>query len=81
MYVQYGYRAQQALGLLPLDVKQRITDKISFFADQENLYQFAKYISIYKMYRFKVGDYRVFFKIIHRTLWIVGIERRDKAYD
>ncbi len=54
---------------------------MKFYALQDDPLGFAKYISYRGSYRFRIGDYRVFFHITSNTLSIRTIERRDKAYD
>jgi mRNA-degrading endonuclease RelE of RelBE toxin-antitoxin system len=31
-------------------------------------------------YRFRIGDYRVILEVLHDTLWVTAIKRRDEAY-
>jgi mRNA-degrading endonuclease RelE of RelBE toxin-antitoxin system len=31
-------------------------------------------------YRFRIGDYRVIFEVLHDALWVTAIKRRDEAY-
>ncbi len=37
-------------------------------------------LSASELYRFRVGDYRVIFEVLHGTIWILAIKRRDEAY-
>lgn len=64
---------------MPIDSQVRMKDKINFFTQQSDPRLFAKHIGG-KLHRWRVGDYRIFFKLGENVLTIVKIERRDKAY-
>jgi mRNA-degrading endonuclease RelE of RelBE toxin-antitoxin system len=66
---------------LPQHIRKRISEKIRFFAGQTDPLNFAKYIAVYKLYRFRIGDYRVLFSIKESNIIVTNILRRDKAYD
>jgi mRNA-degrading endonuclease RelE of RelBE toxin-antitoxin system len=65
---------------LPQQIRKRIATKMRFYARQPDPLQFAEALSGSHSYRFPIGDYRVIFKVLHDTLWIMAIKRRDKAY-
>ena len=81
MYIRYSYRAARQFRALSTISQQRLAEKMIFFAAQNNLLRFARYISNEHMYRFRIGDYRIFFTIINEIIWVAKIERRDKAYE
>jgi mRNA-degrading endonuclease RelE of RelBE toxin-antitoxin system len=72
--------AQDHLQQLPQQTRKRIATKMRFYARQPDPLQFAEPLSGSHNYRFRVGDYRIIFKVVHDTLWIKAVKRRDKAY-
>lgn len=80
MRVVYKEEALEQLERLPHDFKQRITDKIDFFASQANPLAFAKPLRGYDAYRFRIGNYRVIAEVEHGTLVILLIVKREGAY-
>lgn len=81
MEVIFTPTAEDHFGRLPHHVRQRIARKMRFYARQPEPLQFAEPLSGSSSYRFRIGDYRVIFKVRHGTLWVTAINRRDKAYD
>ena len=81
MLIHYGYTAAKQLISLDTSTQRRIADKMKFFARQENPVLFAKYIRTQKTYRFRIGDYRIFFDIKESMICVNEISRRDKAYN
>lgn len=80
MNIWFSYQAQDDLGRLPLDMQERIRDKIQFFMMQSNIFTFTEYLSIEKCYRFRVGNQRLKFVIENNEAKIITVEPRDKAY-
>ena len=72
--------AEEHFGHLPRQSQKRIVTKMRFYAKQPDPLQFAEPLTGSHTYRFRIGDYRVIFKIAHDVLWVVAIKRRDKAY-
>ena len=76
--------AQDQLRKLPEDIQKRIVSKMRFFALSVDIFKFASKLKDrkYGEYKFRVGDYRVVFDIIHsrKELLIVKIGRRDEVY-
>ena len=60
--------------------RRRISKKMRFFAFQPDPLKFAEPLTGSSAYRFRIGDYRVIFEVLHETLWVVAIKRRDEAY-
>jgi len=57
-----------------------IATKMRFYASQSDPLQFAEPLTDSNEYRFRIGDYRVIFEVLHDTLWVTAIKRRDEAY-
>ncbi len=56
--------AQQSLELLDVNLQKRIISKIHFFCNSTNPLIYAKNLTnLYAKFRFRIGDYRVFFDI------------------
>lgn len=81
MHINYSHKAAKQLTSLGTLEQKRISEKMRFFARQPNPVTFAKYISHRESYRFRIGDYRLYFEIKGNIITIRTIERRDKAYD
>ena len=60
--------------------RKRIAEKKRFYASHEDPLQFAERLTGSHEYRFRIGDYRVIFEIMHGILWVNAITRRDEAY-
>jgi mRNA-degrading endonuclease RelE of RelBE toxin-antitoxin system len=60
--------------------RKRIATKMRFYASQSDPLQFAEPLTGSNEYRFRIGDYRVIFEMLHDTLWVTAIKRRDEAY-
>jgi len=65
--------------LTPLH-RRRIAVKMRFYANQRDPLQFAEPLTGSNEYRFRVGDYRVIFEVLHDIIWVTAIKRRDEAY-
>ena len=71
----------------PKNIQKRIKDKLEEFQQKTNTYGIdprehnnTKYIATDKVWRLRVGDYRVFFDIYDKTVSILFVEHRKKAY-
>lgn len=60
--------------------RKRIANKSRFYASQEDPLQFAERLTGSHEYRFRIGDHRIMFEIVHGVIWILAIKRRDEAY-
>jgi mRNA interferase RelE/StbE len=80
MRVYFSLTAEEHLARLPRHFQTRIIEKIEYYADQPDPLQFAEPLTGIEAFRFRVGDYRVIFEVLHGTLWILAIKRRDEAY-
>lgn len=83
MKIFYTHKAEKQFRSLPRLIKKRIADKMRFFAAQNDPLKFAKHLTDYNEgeFRFRVGDYRLIFDVENKTIFIIKIEKRDKAYD
>ncbi|MBI4692010.1 MAG: type II toxin-antitoxin system RelE/ParE family toxin [Candidatus Terrybacteria bacterium] len=74
--------ADQELQKLPLETQKRIIKKIRFYIESGDPFYFAKSItdSKEKVYRFRIGDYRIFFDYKNNQILITKISPRPKAY-
>ena len=79
IYISDG--AESELSELPILTQNRIISKLELYAQQEDPVKFAKYIALRKSYRFRIGDYRIFFVIKDSAMRVTEIARRDKAYN
>jgi mRNA-degrading endonuclease RelE of RelBE toxin-antitoxin system len=81
MHINYSYKAVVQLEALSTINQKRIADKMRFYAQQTDVFVFAKYIAIRGEYRLRVGNYRIYFEVKNDVLNVKTIERRDKTYD
>lgn len=65
--------------LTPFD-RKRVATKLRHYADQPDPLEHAERLSGSGEYRFRVGDYRILFELLHGVIWITAIKRRDEAY-
>jgi mRNA-degrading endonuclease RelE of RelBE toxin-antitoxin system len=72
--------AEEHFERLPQQIKKRIASKMRFYEGQPDPLQFAEPLTGSQTYRFRIGDYRVIFKVFHNAIWVLAIRRRDKAY-
>lgn len=80
MRVRFTETADDQLDRLPLRLQKRIVEKIEFYSLQPDPLKFSEPLTGSSEYRFRVGDYRVIFEVLHDTLWVTAIKRRDEAY-
>jgi mRNA interferase RelE/StbE len=80
MRVRFTQTADEQLDRLPNRLQTRIVEKVELYASQPDPLQFAEPLTGSNEYRFRVGDYRVIFEVLHDTMWVTAIKRRDEAY-
>ncbi len=80
MKVWFSAIAEDQIERLPTSLQIRILSKIELYATQSDPLQFAEPLSTSDLYRFRVGDYRIIFEILHGKIWILAFKRRDEAY-
>ena len=66
----------------PIGIQQRIIKKIEFYLNTDDPLHFADSIkgSDDKIYRFRIGDYRVIFEWIGNRIRILKVSIRPRAY-
>ena len=80
MRVQFTVTANDQLDRLPHRLQVRIVEKTELYSQQSDPLKFAEPLTGSNEYRFRIGDYRVIFEVLHDTLWVTAIKRRDEAY-
>ena len=80
MHVRFTSTADDQLDRLPRRLQTRIIAKLELYSKQPDPLQFAEPLSGSPTYRFRVGDYRIIFEVVHGILWVLTIKRRDEAY-
>lgn len=83
MKIFYTDKAARQLEDLPRAVQKRIAVKMRFYANHDNPLKFAQRLTDYHEgeFRFRVGDYRLLFDVRNDTIYVLKVDRRDKAYD
>lgn len=83
MKIFYTHKAAEKLENLPHSIQRRIVEKMRFYASQKNPLKFAKHLTDFRKgeFCFRVGDYRLIFDVIKDAIYILKIDKRDKAYD
>ena len=76
----YADEAREQLRKLPQSVQARIIKKVLFYASQPDPLSFAKPLSGYDAYRYRIGNYRVIFEVDSNTLYVLLIVKREDAY-
>ena len=70
------------LNALDLDTQARIKEKLRFFTAQENPLLHAKRLKGYKnIFRFRVGDFRIVFNQIKKTIILLKVKHRKDIYE
>lgn len=83
----YSDKSIRDLRKIDTKIRERIIQKIKFFAEQKNPLWFATKLKRQNIgdYRFRVGDYRVIFDIDEtntiKILFILRIKHRKEIYD
>ena len=82
MKIFYTRKAISSFQKLPMDIQKRIAKKMRFYASQEDPLEFAKRLvnPDEGEFRFRIGDYRIFFDIINKSIFVLKISHRGKAY-
>ncbi len=80
MRVIYAPTAAEQVDKLPSAIRQRITDKIDFYASQSDPLSFAKPLAGHNAYRFRIGNYRAIVEVESETLFVLLIVKRAGVY-
>ena len=82
MDIYYAHKAQNDLENLSKETQERIAKKMRFYATQKDPMKFAKRLvdSHEGEFRFRVGDWRIFFDVKGSKIFILSIKHRSRAY-
>jgi mRNA-degrading endonuclease RelE of RelBE toxin-antitoxin system len=80
MRLRFTDTANGQLTVLPLRTQTRIVEKLELYSLRPHPLKFAEPLTGSDNYRFRVGDYRVIFEVLHDVIWVIAIKRRDEAY-
>jgi mRNA interferase RelE/StbE len=80
MRLRFTDTANGHLTRLPQRTQTRIVEKLELYSLKPDPLKFAEPLTGSEEYRFRVGDYRIIFEVIHDILWVTAIKRRDEAY-
>jgi len=82
MEIYYTHKAQDDLASFSKDTQKRIIKKMRFYALQKNPLKFARQLTnaLEGEFRFRIGDYRIFFDIIDNKIFVLRIKHRSRAY-
>ena len=74
--------ADRELSKFPEDIQRRIIQKLNFYIVQKNPIDFAEKIEVGagKVYRFRVGEYRIIFDWKAEVILILRIGDRSEVY-
>jgi mRNA-degrading endonuclease RelE of RelBE toxin-antitoxin system len=80
MRLRFTDTASGQLTGLPQRTQTRIVEKLELYSLRPDPLKFAEPLTGSEEYRFRVGDYRIIFEVLHDILWVAAIKRRDEAY-
>jgi len=80
MEVKYVPAAIRELDALPEQTRERIIEKVHFYAVQDDPLRFAWPLRGHNAYRFRIGKHRIIFEIRTNTLVVLTVIRRDSGY-
>jgi mRNA interferase RelE/StbE len=80
MRVRFTANADEQLDRLPRRLQTRIIEKVEPYAGRPDPLKFSEPLTGSHRYRFRIGDYRLIFEVMHDTIWMLAIKRRDEAY-
>ncbi len=80
MNVLYTPKALSQLEELSRSDRSRILKKIDFFASQPDPFVFAKHLTGYDVYRFRIGNFRVLCEDRSDVLIVALVAKRDGIY-
>ena len=80
MRLRFTDTANGQLTRPPQRTQTRIVEKLELYSLQPDPLKFGEPLTGSEGYRFRVGDYRIIFEVLHDILWVTAIKRRDEAY-
>lgn len=80
--LRWKKEAVKDLEKLDHEKRQRIVDKLEWFAERPNRKRNVKYIEKYGSFRYRIGDFRIFFQKLdeEEVIEILTIDKRPQAY-
>lgn len=75
-------RAIKEFKRLTPKIRRKIAEKLDFYIQLENPLVFAKRLKDFEAgeYRFRMGDYRIVFDVIEKTIKIMRVGHRREIY-
>ena len=78
--ISWDERALQDLGKLDFLSSKRLVKKIEQFAETSSFHQVKRVLGYDKLYRLRVGDYRIIFELDTEEIVILKIGLRKNIY-
>lgn len=67
---------------LDTNVQARVREKIKFLSELENPLVFSKKLRGYKaVYRYRIGDFRIIFRVANNKVFLLFIGHRKDIYE
>lgn len=77
----FSTKSDKKFQKLDQSLQQRIMDKLEFFFSQPDIYKFSRELNVKdKSYRFRIGDYRVVYRLETNNLIVINIDHRKNIY-
>ena len=82
MKYSFTKHADRQLSKLPEKEQRRVVEKIKYYIDTGDPLRYAKMITgeKSKVYRFRVGDWRIIFEVLNGELRVLQVRPRPRAY-
>ncbi len=82
MKINYTHSAIADFGALSEDIQKRIAKKMKFFASLDEPLKFAEHLTDFKdaEFRFRIGEYRVLFDVVGKSIFVLKIKNRKDIY-
>lgn len=78
--IEWTEKAAQDLGKLEILLQKRIFKKVDEFAEIGNFHGVKRMTGYDRMYRLRVGDYRVIFEMMDGVIVVLKVGHRGKIY-
>lgn len=79
--ISWDENALRDLEKIEVLLRKRIIKKIEQFAESESFHEIKKIHGAEKVYRLRVGDYRILFEIVQDEIIILKIGHRKNIYE
>lgn len=80
MRLAFKPKAVEQLKALPQKTQERILRKLAFYIAQQDPLSFAKPLTGYDVYRFRVGHHRIIGDLANDTITVLLVVGREGAY-